>query len=187
MTHGRNIVIKLFVIDLRENPENFDRCNYLPSPWTHHRGNDNILRGYYAIGANKKYQLFVPVGDDYEATIFNEPLGDFLECPKLSIDSRFSKLTEYFDYELKKQIIRIDSANERTDQRLVFVSVITDPPQGLRLVVSEQVHCKSISDYAGASPKCVYGHYLFKMIGSEAYFTISYGDKKNRITWSGIK
>lgn len=180
-------MIKLFVIDLRKDPENFDRCNYLPSPWTHHRGNQNTLKGYYAIGANKQYQLFVPVGDSYEAEIFNEPLGDFLECPKYSSDGRYSKLVDYFDYQLKKYIIRIDPTYEDKDQRLIFLSVITDPPEGLRLVIPEQRNCKSIIESPRTSPKCVFGHYLFKMIGTNAYFTISYGDKKNKITWDGVK
>ena len=180
-------MIKLFVIDLRNDPSEFDKCHYLPSPWTYHRGNQNILAGYYAIGAKKRYQLFVPVGDNYEADIINEPMGDFLDCPKFSSDMRYSRLMEYFDYELKKYVIRIDPANENTDQKLIFLSVITNPPEGFRLVVSEQHNCKSLIELARTSPKCVYGHYFFKVIGSDAYFAISYGKKKRRITWSGIK
>ncbi len=179
-------MIQLFTLDMRDDPDEQSNCNHLPSPWLYYRGNKGVLPGYYAIGPNKHYQLFVPVANNYNGSIINEPSSVFAECPGASLDNSFSKLIRGYDHYLKREIVEIHSASEIADEKLIFISVITNAPSSLRLVVVEEKKCQSIIKCAGASPKCVSGHYFFKMHSTEGFLVIAYGDEKRVVSWSGV-
>jgi hypothetical protein len=179
------MMIKFFVLDMRDDPSHQSNCNHLPSPWLYYRGNDGVLPGFYAIGPNKNYQLFVPAVNNYTSSIIHEPNSVFSECPRVSFDNSFSKLVKEYNYDFKREIVEIHSTGEIADEKLIFVSVITNPPSSLRIVVVEERKCQPIIKCVGASPKCVSGHFLYKMNSTEAFFIIAYGDDKRKISWTG--